>query len=192
MREILPEAAPGKTLEEVTSAQLIQMIVTRHTERVLHEHLKSSDFVSDGCSLQEWIYGSVRVKYGINPNETISLAPGEAAEKTPELVYFEQVMTELGKLFKRHVRNSFDLFIHLPNELPLAKDGHRPVNEQFRSASDALLKDTFDELGIKYVIVGGTMEERITRIAEITGRRPVMDAAQAIDIAQREYKTLIL
>lgn len=192
MREILPDAAPGKTLEEVTSAQLIQMIVTRHTERVLHEHLKSPDFVSDGCSLQEWIYGSVRVKYGINPNQSISLAPGEAVTKTPELAYFEEMMIELGKLFKRHVKQSFDLFVHLPNELPLAKDGHRPVNEQFRSASDSLLKDTFDELGIKYVIVGGTMEERVERIAELVGRKPVMSVADAIKLAQDEYKTLIL
>ena len=35
MREILPAAAPGKTLEEVTSTELIRMIVERHTERVL-------------------------------------------------------------------------------------------------------------------------------------------------------------
>lgn len=37
MREILPHAAPGKTLEECTAAQLIQMIVVRHCERVVHE-----------------------------------------------------------------------------------------------------------------------------------------------------------
>lgn len=192
MREILPEAAPGKTLEEVTSAQLIQMIVTRHTERVLHEHIKSQGFVSDGCSLQEWIYGSVRVKYGINPNESVNLKPGEFAEKTPELACFEQVMAELGKLFKRHVKNSFDLFVHLPNELPLAKDGHRPVNEQFRSASDALLKDTFDELGIKYLIVGGSLEERAEHIANIVGKKAVMSVSEAIELAQNEYKHLIL
>ena len=192
MREILPEAAPGKTLEEVTSAQLIQMIVTRHTERVLHEHIRSQGFVSDGCSLQEWIYGSVRVKYGINPNASVNLKPGESAEKTPELAYFEQVMTELGKLFKRHVKSSFDLFVHLPNELPLAKDGHRPVNEQFRSASDGLLKDTFDELGIKYLIIGGSLEERAERIAEIVGKKPVMSISRAIETAQNEYKHLTL
>lgn len=37
MREILPEAAPGKTLEECTAAELIQMIVTRHVERAVYE-----------------------------------------------------------------------------------------------------------------------------------------------------------
>jgi hypothetical protein len=102
MREILPEAAPGKKLEEVTSTELIQMIVARHTERVLHEHLCSRDFVSDGCSLQEWIYGSVRVKYGINPNASMHLTSEEMSNQ-PELLYFDEVMKDLGKLFKRHV-----------------------------------------------------------------------------------------
>ncbi|WP_454703374.1 hypothetical protein [Agrobacterium leguminum] len=55
------------------------------------------------------------------------LALDKSVEKTDELSYFEGVMIELGKLFKRHVRASFDGFIHLRNELPLAKDGHRPV-----------------------------------------------------------------
>ncbi|GGK49268.1 AAA family ATPase [Salinarimonas ramus] len=142
MREILPHAAPGKTLDECTAAQLIQMIVVRHTERVHHEKRLAPDFVSDGCSLQEWIYGSVRVKYGVNPNESIDLAPSESVARTAELVFFEEVMSELGKAFKRHVKSSFDLFVHLRNELPLAKDGHRPVNENFRRSSDELLLST--------------------------------------------------
>lgn len=192
MREILPEAAPGKDLEQCTSPELIQMIVIRHMERVVHEHDLSPDFVSDGCSLQEWIYGSVRVKYGVNPNESINLQPGESVPRTPELAYFEQIMGELGKVFKRHVKKSFDLFVHLPNELPLAKDGHRPVNELFRSASDDLLKDTFDELAIPYHIVGGTIEERADKVARILGRQPVMPISDAMGLAQRKYSQLIM
>lgn len=128
MREILPEAAPGKTLEEVTSAQLIQMIVARHSERAVNEHTLADDFISDGCSLQEWIYGSVRVKHGVNPNFSVSLSPDEAVQNTPELSYFKDVMLEPGKLFKRHVSSSFDMFIHLSNELSLAKHELLPVS----------------------------------------------------------------
>ncbi len=40
-------------------------------------------------------------------------------------------MWELGKAFKRHVKVIVRQFVHLKNELPLAKDGHRPVNENF-------------------------------------------------------------
>lgn len=191
-REILPEAAPGKDLDQCTSPELIQMIVIRHMERVIHEHDLAPDFVSDGCSLQEWIYGSVRVKYGINPNESISLRPGESVPKTVELAYFEQIMAALGKVFKRHVKQSFDLFVHLPNELPLAKDGHRPVNELFRSASDELLKQTFDELAIPYHIVGGSIEERAHRISELLERKPVMSFSDAMGLAQRRYAQMLM
>jgi hypothetical protein len=192
MREILPEAAPGKDLDQCTSPELIQMIVIRHIERVVHEHDLSPSFVSDGCSLQEWIYGSVRVKYGVNPNQSVDLKPGESVAKTPELAYFEQIMGELGKAFKRHVKKSFDLFVHLPNELPLAKDGHRPVNELFRSASDELLKQTFEELAIPYHIVGGSLEERAEKVSEIIGREPVMPISDAIALAKRKYGQLIM
>ncbi len=189
-RQILPEAVPGKALDACTSPELIQVIVTRHMERVVHEHDLSPNFISDGCSLQEWIYGSVRVKYGVDPNKSSHLKPGEAMARTEELAYFEAVMSELGKLFKRHVKSSFDLFIHLPNELPLARDGHRPVNELFRSASDELLKETLEGMAIPYHVVGGSLEERLDRAAEIIGLQPVMPAADAISMAQERYGQL--
>lgn len=192
MREILPEAAPGKTLEQVTSEQLVQMIVIRHTERVLHEKLLANEFVSDGCSLQEWIYGSVRVKYGINPNESAEISMQPGSRNTPEIAYFEKIMEELGKFFKRHVEASFDLFIHLPNELPLAKDGHRPVNEKFRSESDVLLKKTFEEIGMKYHIVGGSLDKRLQEIAAITGITPKMEASKAISMAGDQYQLTMI
>jgi hypothetical protein len=192
MREILPEAAPGKDLHECTSPELSQMIVIRHMERVLHEHDLSPQFVSDGCSLQEWIYGSVRVKYGIDPNESVNLRPDESVPRTPEIAYFEQIMVELGKVFKRHVKKSFDLFFHLPNELPLARDGHRPVNELFRSASDELLKSTFDELAMPYHIIGGSIEERVDKIADVLRRRPVMPISDAVGLARHRYGQLVM
>ena len=132
MREILPEAAPGKTLEQCTSSELIQMIVVRHVDRAVHESRLADGFISDGSSLQEWIYGSVRAIVGINPNHSIGLSDLESVPKTPELLYFEEVMGLLGNAFKRHVASSFDAFVHLRNELPLSDDGHRPVNNRFR------------------------------------------------------------
>ena len=126
MREILPDAAPGKTLEQCTAAELLQMIVVRHTERAVHEARLAPSFLSDGCSLQEWIYGMVRVTVGINPNDSIGLSHLETVEKTADLAYFEEVVGQLGLAFKRHVKSSYDAFVHLRNELPLAADGHRP------------------------------------------------------------------
>lgn len=192
MREILPDAAPGKTLEECTAAQLIQMIVVRHCERVVHETRLKPEFISDGCSLQEWIYGSVRVKYGVNPNASINLAPDENVERTDELAFFEDVMWELGKAFKRHVKSSFDKFVHLKNELPLAKDGHRPVNENFRRSSDEFLLSTLEEMEMPYVVIGGSVEERAEAIAEVFGKKPVMAIETAIAEAQDEYDKLLM
>src|SRR3954454_6093694 len=74
MREILPDAAPGKTLDECTASELLQMIMVRHVERAVHESRLSDGFVSDGCSLQEWIYGTVRVTVGVNPNASLHLS----------------------------------------------------------------------------------------------------------------------
>ena len=190
MREILPEAAPGKTLEECTAAELIQMIVTRHVERAVYEDKLADGFVSDGSSLQEWIYGSVRVSLGLNPSASVQLKAGETVEKTAELAFFEEVMASLGNSFKRHVKDSFDVFVHLKNELPLSPDGHRPVNDQFRNMSDSILQETMDELGIPFYVVSGSVEERLEQIAALFSLEPCMALEEATRLASEEYALL--
>lgn len=134
----------------------------------------------------------MRVKYGVNPNASINLAPDESIEKTGELAFFEDVMWELGKAFKRHVKSSFDQFVHLKNELPLAKDGHRPVNENFRRSSDEFLLATLDDMAMPYVVIGGSVEERADAIAEVFGKTPVMSIDAAIAEAQKQYDSLLM
>jgi hypothetical protein len=190
MREILPDAAPGKTLEECTSAELLQMIVVRHVDRAVHESRLWDNFISDGSSLQEWIYGSVRVTVGINPNASTGLGESESVPKTPEIAYFEEVIGELGKAFKRHVKATFDAFVHLPNELPLSPDGHRPVNERFRSMSDRLLAEVMTELQIPFHVVGGDLPTRLESVAEIFDLSPVTDVHTAIERASAQYEAL--
>lgn len=187
MREILPDAAPGKTLDECTAAELIQMIVVRHVDRAVHESRLHDGFISDGASLQEWIYGSVRVIVGINPNESVHLSDLESVEKTPELAFYEGVMQQLGLAMKRHVKATFDAFVHLRNELPLAEDGHRPVNERFRSMSDEYLMKTLNELEIPYHVVDGGLAERLEKITAIFDLPTVLDVDEAIRRAQEEY-----
>ena len=190
MREILPDAAPGKTLEQCTAAELLQMIVVRHTERAVHEARLAPSFLSDGCSLQEWIYGRVRVTVGINPNDSIGLSELESVEKTPELACFEQVVDQLGLAFKRHVKSSYDAFVHLRNELPLAVDGHRPVNDRFRTMSDELLLQVLDELAIPYTVVSGSVAERLREIVALHDLPTVMSVEDALVLAEAEYAGL--
>ncbi|MFE4862272.1 AAA family ATPase [Streptomyces sp. NPDC056670] len=187
MREILPEAAPGKTLEECTAAELLQMIVVRHTERVKYEYQLADGFVSDGSSLQEWIYGALRVRVGINPNDSVGLAEGEDVERTAEIAFFDAVMRQLGVSFKQHVKRSFDAFVHLRNELPLSADGHRPVNNRFRTMADERLLEVLAELEIPVHIIGGTLPERLREIVAITGLTPVMTEEEAIAKAREAY-----
>lgn len=190
MREILPDAAPGKTLEQCTAPELLQMIMVRHADRAVHESRLPEGFVSDGSSLQEWIYGTVRVTVGINPNDSVGVTDLAAIEKTDEIRFFEAVIGQMGLAMKRHVGASFDAFVHLPNELPLATDGHRPVNERFRSMSDEMLLLTLDELKIPYHIVGGALDQRLERICELFGLQRAMSAAAAVALAEDEYAAL--
>lgn len=190
MREILPDAAPGKTLDECTAAELLQMIFVRHVDRAVHESRLSDGFISDGSSLQEWIYGSLRVIVGINPNDSVHLGALESVPKTPELRFFEEVIGELGKAMKRHVKATFDAFVHLPNELPLDIDGHRPVNERFRSMADERLLQVLDELDVPVHIIGGSIGQRLERIATTFGFTPVISTNQAIERAHQEYSEM--
>jgi hypothetical protein len=190
MRELLPIAVPGKTLEQCTAAELIQLIVRRHVERVVQESHLPGGFVSDGSSLQEWIYGSVRVVVGINPNDSVHLSELETVERTAEMGFFEQVMDQLGVAVKDHVKSTYDAFVHLPNELELAKDGHRPVNERFRSMADESIAATIDELGINRHVVGGSLSERLNGIVDVFDLTPLIDVHTAIERAQREYQAV--
>jgi hypothetical protein len=99
-------------------------------------------------------------------------------------------MTSLGNSFRKHVKDSFDVFVHLKNELPLSADGHRPVNDQFRNMSDSILQKTMDELGIPFYVVSGSVEERLEQIATLLGLEPCLAPEEAARLAAEEYALL--
>ena len=178
MREILPEAVPGKRLEECTPAELVQLCVRRFVDRAVYESRLGSEFISDGSSLHEWSYGKVRARVGIHPDDSGPAAPGL---RPGELVFFEDVIDSMGVAMKQYAKRSYDAFAHLPIEFPLVADGHRPLSERFRALTDELIRDTLDELRIPYHVVGGTLVERldtIARIFDLPGRMPVEEAAE--------------
>lgn len=187
MRELLPISIPGKTLEECTPAELIMLIMRRNQERAVNESHLPEGFVSDGSSLHEWAYGTVRVLVGINPNESVHL---ETVEVSEEVGFYGKVLEQMAVPAKQHAKAAYDSFVHLPIEFPLVADGHRPVNERFRSLADELMLKTLDELNIPYHSVGGTIPERLQKIIDIYGIRPVMSIDEAIEKAQEEYAQL--
>lgn len=190
MREILPEAFPGKALEDCTPTELFQLGIMRFTERAVRESSIPGSFFSDGSSLHEWVYGKARMKVGINPNNGPVVRTIQKALLLPFKKTINDINEAFGAVVKRHAKKSYDEFIHLPVEFPLVKDGHRPVSEEFRSLSDQLLIQILRDLDIKYHIVSGTIEQRLTKIAKIYDLTPVMPLDDAIAEARSRVKAL--
>jgi nicotinamide riboside kinase len=190
MREILPEVFPGKALEDCSPVELFQLGILRFTERAKRESHLDGTFVSDGSSLHEWVYGRARLAVGINPNAGPVLRLMQKAMMLPYKKVINEVHDAFGAVVKRHAKQSYDEFIHLPVEFPLVKDGHRPVSEDFRRQSDQLLLETLDSLRIKYHVVSGSIEQRLETIAGLYGFKPVMPIGEAIAEAARRVREL--
>jgi nicotinamide riboside kinase len=180
MREILPEALPGKRLEDCTAPELFQLGMRRYAERAVHESHLPNGFISDGSSVHEWVYGKIRVLVGIHPDD----AAGPAVERTDEMRFFEEVIDNMGAVMKQHAKRTYDVFVHLPVEFPLVADGHRPVSERFRKLSDELLLSTLEEYRIPYHVVGGSIAERLRTLVETFGFEQLTTVDDAIAHAQ--------
>lgn len=188
IRELMPQAVPGKKLADVTPAEFLQLMMRRHVGRAVQEALLGDNFLSDGSSLQEWLYGAARVIHGMNPNATADQErPFANGPSNAEMAFFEQVVAQFGYAFKEHVRATYDAYVHLRHELPITTDGHRPMNNHFRTTIDEMLLSTLDELCIPYHVVGGSFTDRLTQIVDIFGLPTVMDMDAAIALANEEY-----
>jgi hypothetical protein len=187
MREILPISLPGKTLEECNGAELIMLITRRIQGRAVAESHLPNGYISDGSALHEWSYANVRVKVGINPNDSIDL---DTVEMTDEVRFYAEVMKMIGIPARQHTKANYDVFVHLPIEFPIVEDGHRPVNEKFRQLAEELLLNTLKELEIPVHIVGGTIPERLARIVELFDFPTVMTIDEAIAAAEKEYAAI--
>ncbi|ASW53296.1 ATP-binding protein [Plantactinospora sp. KBS50] len=187
MREILPEALPGKRLEDCTGPELFQLGMRRYAERAVHESHLADGFISDGSSIHEWVYGKVRVLVGIHPTDDGAVPGGPV---TTEQRLFEEVIDNMGAVVKQHAKRAYDVFLHLPVEFPLVADGHRPVSERFRRLSDELLLSTLEEYGIPYHIVGGTIAQRLRRAVELLDLPVRVDLDEAVARAYAEMAAL--
>jgi nicotinamide riboside kinase len=187
MREILPEALPGKRLEDCTAPELVQLGIRRYVERAVHESHLLEGFISDGSSIHEWVYGKIRVRLGIRPSDSVEFTD---QAKTAEMRFYEDVMDNMGAVVKQHAKRAYDVFVHLPVEFALVADGHRPVSERFRELCDDLLTSTLEEYEIPYHVVGGTIPERLQRILDLFGFTPVMTVDQALALTAAEMERL--
>ena len=188
MREILPAAFPGYSLEQCGSSQLIELAIRRFCERTQAELKMDHSFVSDGCSLQEWLYGSTRLKTGFNPAEKPEVVKKWIETHSEEWHTFQQTIDALGKVVKEYARNSYDTFIHLPVEFPMTRDGHRPASEYFRTESEKLLMTTYEELGLSPIEIHGSLYDRLSAVVDHLGLDTVMDIDEAVRLINTRQK----
>jgi nicotinamide riboside kinase len=163
-REILLDLVPGKQVMDLTAAELVALGLRRLEERIHHEAAQPGSFISDGSVIHEWIYGEARMLAGINPGAGPLLRLTKAVVGLPYKRFYRQYMHAYGMIVKARAKRSYDSYVHLPVEFAMNADGHRPVSEPFRELSDRLLIDTLDELEIPYLVVRGSVEQRLEQI----------------------------
>lgn len=188
MREILPVILPGKRLEECTPADLYELGIRRFTERVRCESSLPDGFISDGSALHEWVYGRARLKIGLNPSENVVRRSFNKLKLIPYLLPMLEFNNYYEKMVRMHTASAYDIFIHLPVEFPIVKDGHRPVNERFRTLSDRFLLDIIKEIGIPYIVAGGTIEDRLEKITKELNLPIRMSMEEAVALAKEETR----
>lgn len=182
-REILADVVPGKQVQELSAMELIKLGLRRFEERVANESIPGG-FVSDGSVVHEWVYGEARMRVGINPGASWALRQLKTLAGFRVRRFYQQYMDIYGDLTKDRARRLYDAYVHLPVEFPMHADGHRPVSEEFRLLSDRLLLESLDELGLPYLIVRGSIAERVEQIVGHHQLPLVMPIDQAITRAQ--------
>lgn len=173
MREILPKLFPGKTLRQCSYAELLCLGMKRFEERIRAEALLTGGFISDGCTLQEWLYGSTRLYTGAYPDEY----PWQMKLKSllNHRAYRDFVIQLQGfeGMAKSYAKTHYDVFFHLPVEFDFVPDGHRPTSERFRTLSEQRLLMTYDDMEIRPVMIRGRLQDRLQQVLDVLGIVPL-------------------
>jgi len=192
MREILPKLFPGKTLRKCSYAELLALGMHRFSQRILTETstLKQSNngFISDGCPLQEWLYGSTRLYTGAYPDEHPIHMKIKKIVNYRQYKDFRIQLSQFEHLAKAYSKTQYDTFFHLPVEFDFIADGHRPTSERFRNLSEIRLLQTYRELNLTPFIISGSLEERLSQIINHLKIKPIISIDQAIRQAEQSRK----
>lgn len=71
----------------------------------------------------------------------------------------EAVKRVIRKIVQRNAK--YDFVFYLPIEFPMEEDGIRSIDPKFRGEIDHLFRKCLDEFGVKYIVLSGSVEERI-------------------------------
>ncbi|NEM92118.1 AAA family ATPase [Galbitalea soli] len=186
-REILTELYPGRQFAHMDLTELIALGLRRFEERVTNEQaLSGVDFISDGSVLHEWVYGTTRLRTGINPGAPLWQRLTKAVIGLPALPFLRRYLAAYGTVATLHARAAYRAFVHLPVEFPMNPDGHRPVSERYRHIADEKLRRVVHQLDLPLVTVRGTAVERVQEIIDIFHLPQRMSSEEAVDRAHRQ------
>ena len=188
MREILPWLFPGTSLKDCSYAQLLRLGMERFERRMHAEAGLFTGFISDGCPLQEWLYGSTRLITGAYPEENSWTMLWKKLKNYREFRDFELLLAGFEKMAKTYTKNSYDIFFHLPVEFPFVEDGHRPTSERFREESEKILLNTYRKIHIEPVVLSGTISERVEKALKMLKVEKVISISKAIELSEKIRK----
>ncbi|WP_086445327.1 AAA family ATPase [Candidatus Enterococcus lemimoniae] len=186
-REILTDLYPGRRFQDMNATELLALGLKRMEERIREEmalYQTSGSFISDGSVMNEWIYGTVRMKVGINPGSSFSHRMAKAVLGLPARGFFKKYLDAYGQVANQHAKQWYTDAVHLPIEFEMDSDGHRPVSEKYRVLSDQELKNAFISIGLEPNLVTGNQIERVKKIVELYHLPLVVPVEEAVKLAQ--------
>lgn len=188
-REILTDLYPGRRFQDMNLTELMALGLKRMEERVKAEAMlyhQGGNFISDGSVLNEWIYGTVRMKIGINPGAPMVQQLIKAILGIPVKGFLKKYLTAYGQVVTLHTKQWYTHVIHLPVEFEMNPDGHRPVSEKYRKISDEDMQKEFSKFDIPQYTVRGEQEERVTKIIELLELPLVVPVFEAVKQANEQ------
>lgn len=141
-------------------------------------------FISDGCPLQEWLYGSTRLITGAYHDEYCFIMALRKTLNYRSYKNFKLLLKGFEGITKAYTQLNYNIFFHLPADFPFVTDGHRPTSESFRKVSEIRLLETYQELNIKPYMITGSLEKRLEQILSILKIEPKYDINFCIKYAK--------
>ena len=145
------------------------------TRKVITEKNLTINEYSDNCS-QKHIFDAYEHELTVNDNYiserglidvlAYSISRMEAGRCSPTLIE-----TQFEHLRKFSVKNPDVVYVYFPIEFKIVGDGTRSIDEEFQHEIDLIihniLDDIYQEFGIKYITVHGSIEERVKQIEKL-------------------------
>lgn len=151
--------------------------------------MENTSFISDGSVLNEWVYGTVRMKVGINTGSNLFYRTSKAILGLSGRSFYKKYMSAYGQVAKIHSKQWYTNVVHLPVEFAMSDDGHRPVSEKYRTLSDKEIQESFISIGKNPELVSGNQIERLRKIINLYDLPIVVPIEEALSKAEEVIKT---